>query len=59
MMQLKDNVFIKKWNAFQMLIWLCAYYNFFCIRKVNAYEYSDTCLILFFIAVFTILQNHS
>ena len=62
MMQLKDDVFIKKWNAFQMLIWLCAYYNFFCIRKVNAIhgcEYTDTCLILFFIAVLTILQNHS
>jgi len=61
-MQLKDDVFIKKWNAFQMLIWLCAYYNFFCIRKVNAIhacEYTDTCLILFFIAVLTILQNHS
>ena len=38
MIKLKDGVFINKWNAFQMLMWLCAYYNFFCVRKVNAYH---------------------
>ena len=50
MIKVKDGVFINKWNAFQMLMWLCAYYNFFCVRKVNAYSimYMQYHLLLFY-----------
>lgn len=34
-MKLQDDISISKQNAFRMLIWLCAYYKFFCNKKVN------------------------
>ena len=60
-MQLKDGVFINKWDAFQMLMWLCAYYNFFCIRKVKISMYIHNWYLPYsgFIVMAFSPQNHS
>ena len=59
-MQLKDGVFINKSNAFQMLMWLCAYYNFFCIKKVKTSMYIHGYIrYSVLIAVVISPQNHS
>lgn len=53
-MKLRDDIFISKWNAFQMLIWLCAYYKFFCSRKVNG----DICCRKWLVLITILVWNH-